>query len=213
MKTDELIGMLSTGISPVRYSTSLWHFAAAVAATVAGALVLMLTIFGLRPDLSAISTTPLFWGKVAFPMVLAAGAWLITLRLSRPGSRMGLTWLALALPVLVVWIAAALWLNHTQPENWQAMLLGQSWKTCPFNILLLSVPGFIIIFKTMRTLAPTHLRLAGAASGLLAGAMATVVYCLHCPEMSPAFWGIWYLLGMLLPTGAGALLGQRLLRW
>ena len=213
MKTDELIGMLSTGISPVRYSTLLWRVAAAVGITLAGAFVLMLAVFGLRPDLSSVSTTPLFWGKVAFPVVLAAGAWLTTLRLSRPGSRIRLLWLSLILPVLAVWVTAALWLSHTQFDNWPAMFLGQSWKTCPFNILLLSVPGFIVIFKTMRTLAPTHLRLAGAASGLLAGAMATVVYCLHCPEMSPAFWGIWYLLGMLLPTGAGALLGQRLLRW
>ncbi|WP_411353665.1 NrsF family protein [Pseudomonas citronellolis] len=27
------------------------------------------------------------------------------------------------------------------------------------------------------------------------------------------FWSIWYLLGMLLPTLLGAMLGPRLLRW
>jgi len=213
MKTDELISMLSTGVSPVRYSTLLWRFSAAVGITIAGALVLMLTIFGPRADLSSISATPLFWGKVAFPAVIAAGAWLTTLRLSRPGSRMGMIWLLLITPVFVVWITGALWLSRSQPETWQTMLLGQSWRTCPFNILLLSLPGMVIVFKTMRSLAPTRLRLAGAASGLLAGSMAAVIYCFHCPEMSPAFWGIWYLIGMLLPAGVGALLGQRLLRW
>ncbi|MDH1161872.1 DUF1109 domain-containing protein, partial [Pseudomonas otitidis] len=35
----------------------------------------------------------------------------------------------------------------------------------------------------------------------------------HCPEMGVPFWGVWYLLGMLLPTVLGAVLGPRLLRW
>jgi hypothetical protein len=39
------------------------------------------------------------------------------------------------------------------------------------------------------------------------------VYCLHCPEMSPAFVGFWYLLGMLVPTAMGAVLGPRVLAW
>jgi hypothetical protein len=54
--------------------------------------------------------------------------------------------------------------------------------------------------------------LAGAVAGLASGA-AAAVYCLHCPEMSAAFVGFWYLLGMLVPTVAGALLGPRVLAW
>jgi hypothetical protein len=65
----------------------------------------------------------------------------------------------------------------------------------------------------MRSLAPTRLRLAGAAAGLLASSVATIVYCLHCPEMSPAFWGVWYAMGMVMPALIGAWLGPRLLRW
>ena len=42
---------------------------------------------------------------------------------------------------------------------------------------------------------------------------ATLAYSLHCPEMSVAFWAVWYVLGMLIPTAVGALLGPRLLRW
>ena len=62
-------------------------------------------------------------------------------------------------------------------------------------------------------LAPTRLRLAGAAAGLLSGAVGALVYSLHCPELAAPFLGFWYLLGMLIPTAAGALLGPRLLRW
>lgn len=54
--------------------------------------------------------------------------------------------------------------------------------------------------------------LAGAASGLLAGAIATLVYCLHCPEMTAPFLAIWYVLGMASPTAPGALLGPRVRR-
>jgi hypothetical protein len=62
-------------------------------------------------------------------------------------------------------------------------------------------------------MAPTRLGLSGAASGLLAGAMGAAVYALHCPEMEPVFLGAWYLLGMLVPAGLGALVGRWMLRW
>jgi len=65
----------------------------------------------------------------------------------------------------------------------------------------------------MKGLAPTRIRLAGAAAGLSAGAGAAVVYSLHCPELSAPFIGFWYLLGMLIPALVGALLGPWLLRW
>jgi hypothetical protein len=43
--------------------------------------------------------------------------------------------------------------------------------------------------------------------------LATIAYCLHCPEMEIPFWGVWYLLGLLLSTVIGALIGPRVLRW
>jgi len=39
------------------------------------------------------------------------------------------------------------------------------------------------------------------------------VYALHCPELAAPFIGLWYLLGVLIPAGIGALIGPRLLRW
>jgi hypothetical protein len=48
---------------------------------------------------------------------------------------------------------------------------------------------------------------------LLSSSIATIAYCLHCPEMSPAFWSIWYVLGMVLVAALGAALGPKLLRW
>jgi hypothetical protein len=93
------------------------------------------------------------------------------------------------------------------------LVLGHSWRVCPFNIVLLSVPVFPAVFWAMRGLAPTRPRVAGAVAGLLSSALATIAYCLHCPEMSPAFWAVWYVVGMLLPAAIGAWQGPRLLRW
>jgi hypothetical protein len=78
---------------------------------------------------------------------------------------------------------------------------------------MLSAPIFIAAFRVMKELAPTRPRLAGAASGLLAGATGATVYCLHCTEMSAPFLGVWYLLGMLIPAAVGAIAGHKLLRW
>jgi hypothetical protein len=79
--------------------------------------------------------------------------------------------------------------------------------------MLLSLPTFPAVFRAVKSLAPTQLRLAGAVASLLASSTATIVYCLHCPEMSPAFWSVWYAIGMLVPAGIGAWLGPRFLRW
>uniref|UniRef100_UPI0034DB691F DUF1109 domain-containing protein n=1 Tax=Burkholderia gladioli TaxID=28095 RepID=UPI0034DB691F len=133
--------------------------------------------------------------------------------LARPGARAGGAGLLVASPVAVVWIATLVMLALTPAGERLAMVLGQTWKVCPFAISMLSIPGFVATLAALRSLAPTRLALAGAAGGLLSGAVATLVYCLHCPEMGVAFWGVWYLLGMLVPTVAGALLGPRVLRW
>jgi hypothetical protein len=65
----------------------------------------------------------------------------------------------------------------------------------------------------MRSLAPTNLRLAGAAAGFAAGATAALLYCIHCPEMSPVFVGFWYLSGILVTTVIGGIIGPRALAW
>jgi hypothetical protein len=47
----------------------------------------------------------------------------------------------------------------------------------------------------------------------LAGALGALAYVLHCPELEAPFLAVWYLLGMLIPAGVGALVGPRVLRW
>ncbi|MCX4138272.1 DUF1109 domain-containing protein [Paraburkholderia sp. SEWSISQ10-3 4] len=213
MRTDELVGLLSTGITPVKSGTVARRFGISLPVAALGATALMAAVFGIRPDLSTIAKTAIFWEKLAFPLCLAIGALIATVRLARPGAKVGTGWPVIAIPVVIVWIAAIAVLVSAAPQERLPAILGQTWRTCPFNILLLAVPGFIAIFWAVKGLAPTRLRLAGAISGLLASSVATVAYCFHCPEMNPAFWSIWYVVGMLLPVALGAVLGPKLLRW
>ncbi|TDV23314.1 hypothetical protein C7405_1329 [Paraburkholderia caballeronis] len=213
MKTDDLIDMLSTGAGPADRHAGARRFGVALPLALLGSLLLMAALFGVRPDLAVVARTAPFWEKLAFAFFVGLGALVAVSRLARPGARIGGGWWLLALPVALVWIGGGLLVATAAPADRTALLLGYTWRTCPFNILLLSVPGFLAVFRAVRGLAPTRLRAAGAASGLLAGALATFAYSFHCPEMSPAFWGIWYLLGMLLATALGAALGPKLLRW
>jgi hypothetical protein len=93
------------------------------------------------------------------------------------------------------------------------MLRGISWTVCSANIALLSLPVFVALVWLMKGLAPTRLRLSGAAAGLAAGAVAALVYTLHCPELEAPFLALWYVLGMLIPAAFGAVAGPWLLRW
>jgi hypothetical protein len=156
---------------------------------------------------------PWFWTKLAFISgVLAPAAWL-ALRLARPGASLGWAPAALALPFALLWTGALFQLERAAPGERLGMWLGGTWPSCPVVIAALSIPTFLGLLWTMRTMAPTRLRLAGAAAGLTAGALAALIYSLHCPETTAAFVGTWYVLGIAAPTVVGALIGPRVLRW
>ncbi|MEI6001073.1 DUF1109 domain-containing protein [Paraburkholderia bengalensis] len=213
MKTDTLISLLASDVDPVDRCVAGRRFARALVFAVAGSFCLVTLCCGLRPDISEMLVTPLFWAKMAFPATLAGFALIASARLSCPGIALGYSaiLLAAALAIVLLWGAVLLW--ATPSDNRVPVLLGRTWRTCALNIALVSGPSFFALVRTVQSLAPTRLRLAGAATGLLSGATGAVVYCLHCPEMSPAFWALWYVVGMGLSAALGALLGPRLLHW
>ena len=186
MKTDELIGLLAQDAQPVAPHAIEQRFAWASLAGLACALVLMLALFGLRPSLAQDMALPMFWGKLVFAGLLAAGGLAVLRRLARPGMGLGHSLALLALPPLVLWGLAA---------------------------VALGLPALAASLWALRGAAPTRLAWAGAGAGLLAGALGALAYALHCPEMAAPFLAVWYLAGMALPTLAGAWLGPRVLRW
>jgi hypothetical protein len=213
MKTDELIAMLASGAAPVEANAGRRRLAMALGWGLFGATLLMAVLLGVRPDLVRALSLPMFWMKLGVPLLAALAALQMVWRLGVPGTGPGRAPLLLSALLLLAWSGAAVMLMSSAPERWTPMLFGTTWKTCPFNIALLSSPVFVAAFWAMRGMAPTRPAQAGAAAGLLAGAAGAAVYALHCPEMAAPFLGVWYVLGMAIPAVAGAVLGSRLLRW
>lgn len=213
MKTDDFIIALAREAGPAVPNVPTRRFSLAIAMGTPASILLMLTTLGLRPDLAEALFMPEFWMKVGFAGALAIAGYFAMARLARPGARAGLIPLWIALPIVLIWGAIAFVLLGAAPAERLQLLLGQTWAVCPFLIAMLSAPVLVTAFWAMRGLAPTRLDFAGAATGLFAGALGALVYSLHCPEMEAPFIGTWYLLGILIPTGIGALAGRVLLRW
>jgi len=214
MKTEDLVTMLATGAGAVDAKLPTRRFSIAVAVGLLGAALLMVSTLGVRSDITGGALRePMFWVKFAFAALSAVGAVIAASRVSRPGTKLSGVPAAVAAPVLAIWLLAAYSLIAAEPGRRAALVFGETWLVCPFGIALLSIPVLIAVLWAMNGLAPTRLKLAGAAAGLTAGTLGTLVYTLHCPEVAAPFIGIWYVLGMLIPTGVGALIGPRILRW
>jgi hypothetical protein len=177
------------------------------------ALVVMLATLHLRADLATAIHLPMFWIKLAVPLVVAALAVAAVRRLARPGGRAGPA-VAIGAVLLVVLAAVAIADVVIAPANARAALvLGKTALPCVVLVNALSLPALIAIFIALRSLAPTRLAAAGAAAGALAGGLGAAVYAWHCNEMTLPFVAVWYVLGMAIPAGLGALLGRRWLHW
>ena len=213
MKTDDLVTMLASGVAPVPNHAVRKRFQTALVWGVMGALAVMLSSYGARHDLAQAASLPMFWAKLAFPLGIAIPAVLLTLRLSRPGMSLGKAWVALPLPWLVIAALAIASLLHANPDERLALVMGKTWLSCAFNIAWVSTPILLGMLWAVKGMAPTRPAWTGASAGLAAAAAGAVVYALHCPEMQAPFLAVWYMLGMLIPTAAGALIGARLLRW
>ncbi|MFT4956068.1 MAG: hypothetical protein ACI8U3_002468 [Brevundimonas sp.] len=210
MKTDDLIDALGAGAEPVRPARL--NLAALMVAA-AAAVLAVLFLLGMRPDLGAAVQGPAFWAKAAYTAALAvAGGWLVV-RLGRPGASAQAPALALAAIVGAAVLAGAVEILLSTPEARMEVWLGDTWRYCSVNILRVSVFAAPFIWLSARGLAPTRPARAGAAMGVLTGALGATAYGLHCPEATAAFVATWYALGVLLCGGIGALLGRHALRW
>jgi hypothetical protein len=213
VKTEALAAMLAAGSAPVPPHAAMRRLGLALLAGLPLALAFLLLAYGVRPDVLVALSWPMFWFKLLFAAAIGGAGFVAVQRLARPGVPMGLAWLGVAAPVLVVWaMALAAW-NMAPPGARPEMLWGQTWKTCAFSIAALALPTFVATLVALRGLAPTRPALAGAAAGAMAGGAGAAVYALHCPELAAPFLALWYVAGMALPVVAGALVGPRLLRW
>lgn len=213
MKTDDLVSLLATGLTPVTRHAAAQRLALALAVGLVLAIALLLLGYGIRPDLARAADLPMFWVKLLVPVAIGCAGLLATHRLARPGVPAGLSGLGVLLPVAALWVLAAMaWVLAPVPAR-PALLWGSTWTTCALSIAAFSLPAFVAALLALRSLAPTRARAAGAAAGALAGGLGASVYALHCPELAAPFLAVWYVAGMAIPVLAGALLGPRCLRW
>lgn len=214
MNTDELVKMLASGDVAVAPGAGLRRYAIGLGGGLAVAVALMLGVLdGVRPDLVADVTEPMLWVKFIFVTWVALGALLGAARLARPGVELGRAPAALVVALIAMWALAAIAFVRSDPSQQHELVFGATWERCPAYIAMLALPVFVGALWAIRGMAPTRLRLAGAAAGLLAGAVGACVYAFHCAEFAAPFLAVWYVLGMLVLVPIGAWIGPRVLRW
>ena len=213
MNTDDMIERLVQD-GDHGWRLSVWR-SLTVALVVGGllAFVLLLMTLRLRPDWAEAIGMPMVWVKMGFTLSLAAAGLVAVRRLSTPGLGISALPYLLAAPVIGVWAVALFGVTRIPSAEVSAYVFGTTWSVCALLIAMLSVPIVVCVLWVMRRLAVTRPTIAGGVAGLFSGAMAASVYGLHCPEVSPAFVGIWYVLGILIPTLIGLLIGRRVLTW
>ncbi len=213
MKTENLIQALAadarTPPAPLGRTLGTWLLPG-----IAIAIGIYAVALGLRPHLLSLGADdPRIFFKIGLMALLACLMVPVILRLVRPGARLGRVSLALiVVPVLL--LGAILLECLTIPEaDWGRRLIGHNAMFCLRSIPLLALAPFCALLLALRDGAPSRPALAGAAAGLLAGAIGAMLYATHCPDDSPFFVATWYMIGIAIVTVAGALIGARLLRW
>lgn len=212
MKTNDLIALLASDTLqpqvPVRQQL--------LRKLLLGALVcgvLLLAVWGLNPQMDEMALHPAFLTKMLWLAALMVFSLYGLFRLARPGVGAGHTLWGIGLALLAMFSLGLLQLLQTESGARTAQWMGGSWQVCSVSIVALSLPILGALLWALRHLAPTRPVLTGAVAGVLAGSLAASIYSLHCPETSLTFFAVWYVAGMALATGLGALLGGRWLRW
>lgn len=213
MKTDDLVALLANRVQPIDRSAAARRYLVAVLTGGLGALGITGAVLGVNPELLREAAAPMFWVRETFCLTLGVLAFAAVARLARPGVPLGQLGMAISIPVIVLWLLAAVALLGAPAEGRVPLLLGGSAMACPVSIAMISSPLLVAFAWALRGLAPTRLRWTGAAGGLAAGSLGALVYTLHCPELAAPFIATWYVIGILIPTCVGAWLGPRLLGW
>jgi len=211
VKTDTLIEMLARQAGPAPDFPVGRHLAAAASLGLLASSVLALALIGPLP--AAVFYTAAPWIKLVYAVLLLVGTSALAARLSRPVSSTVMARAAVTSVFLLMLLAGAVTLITTPEGGRWSALLGQTWWICPWMLMMLSLPALTAILWAMRSLAPTRLKQAGFAAGLVAGVLGAMGYSLACPETSVAFVAIWYSMGIALTGWVGQWIGPKVLRW
>jgi hypothetical protein len=211
MDTKQLVELLAADRTVARTPERTLRIALLPA--LAMALLLFVLVAGIRADLGAAFASLRFDFKLLLNLLLASTSAGLLLRIARPGSSRG-NWRALmwAAPVLLA-AGAVVELLVLPHEQWWEVARGQNSTWCLRIIPLLALAPLLATLWSLRQAAPLRPAVAGAIAGLMSAGIGGALYALHCPDDSPLFVAIWYVIATALVTALGALLGSRWLRW
>ena len=211
MKTDDLINMLAKD-ARVRLRFGRVFLIALVIGVVISAALLLSTI-GIRKNMAEMIETPRVLFKLGITLLLALTATRLAFRIGKPGVSLRSAALTLILPLAVLIAGIVTELLVVPQADWASRMEGQFSAFCLFFVPALSIAPLAAILYSIREGAPENPGTAGAVAGLAAGGIAAAIYAWHCPDDSPLFLATWYSIGILAATGAGFLLGRKILRW
>ena len=213
MKTDDLIRAMVTDNASVQapIARTIWL---ALGAGMLLAVAHFFSLLGVRSDFAhAITHDPRFMFKFVFTLGLAIPAAFLVLRLARPDGAAGWSKWLLMIPPLLLAAAVAVEMQAVPADHWAVSAMGSMPVACMKYIPILSMAPFVAILFALRQGAPSHPVAAGAAAGLLSGAIGAALYATFCVDDSPLFLAIWYVAGITIVSALGALIGSRLLKW
>ena len=213
MQTNDLIAELSReATSRPRKGVVLPFWLAVVVAPFAAFAVFM-PMLGPRPDALASVAMLRFDMKFVTAGLLALAALVLLASLARPARPWRERLPVLLLPAAVLFGAVAIELSVVPEHLWETRAMGGNAMNCLIAIPTMGAPVLALFLFALSRQAPTRPVLAGAIAGLASAGISALFYASHCPDDSPLFVALWYPLATLILVAAGALAGNRLLRW
>lgn len=209
--TDDLIARLSADLKPVRPMAMQRLLLGALLLSAIVAIIAMLMLLGMRPDMATATATMAYWAKFSYTLALALLGLAATLVLARPDGRTRWPWLA-AIGLLGALLVLAV-VQLARADDMMPLIMGSSILRALTYIPLLSLPVLLGSLLALRRLAPRNPTLAGFASGMMAGGAGAWIYTFACAETGMMFLALWYTMGIVVVGIIGALLGRFLLRW
>jgi hypothetical protein len=168
---------------------------------------------GLRDSFFASLDQPRFLFKFLFTGVMAVTGLVLAWRLARPVAALGQApraiWLA---PALVV-IACVVEMATTPEGQWGARMIGHNAMHCLMLVPIMSLAPLAGLFLALRSAAPSDPHRAGAAAAFASAGLAAALYATNCPDDSPFFLAVWYMLATMIVVALGWFAGGRWLRW
>ncbi len=212
MNTNDLIKTLVMDTKrPVLLFPSVWWGATGLAILVAVAI--FFTTLGLRPDFAAAAQTPRFLFKFVVTISLAVSTFFPARALSRPDDAWRKTMPYLTVAPILIAVAVMVELFLLPPDIWSAKVIGRNSMVCLTYIPLIGIGPLVIFLAVLRHGAPTRPTVAGAVSGMLAGAIAATLYAAQCTDDSPLFVATWYTIAIAILAMLGAVGANSVARW